>query len=74
METDGETPTSRRAYRSSRARGAGEDKPARTPIAGRDLQAAIAVGVGLGALILVSLLVWKPLFIVVVSVGITLGV
>lgn len=31
---------------------------------GRNLFAAIGIGVGLGALLLVSLLIWKPLFIV----------
>ena len=30
---------------------------------GRNLIAAIAIGLGLGALLLVSLLIWKPLFI-----------
>jgi phosphatidate cytidylyltransferase len=31
---------------------------------GRNLLAAIAIGLGLGALLIVSLLIWKPLFIV----------
>ncbi len=74
MDTEGETPTTRRAERSSMSQSSGSDKPTRRPIAGRDLQAAIGVGVLLGAIVLTSLLVWKPLFIVVVAVGITLGV
>ncbi|CAN5457175.1 hypothetical protein BH23ACT6_BH23ACT6_00450 [soil metagenome] len=74
METEDETPTSRRAYRASRGGGTGGEKPARAPIAGRDLQAAIGVGVLLGAIVLLSLVFWKPLFIIVVAIGITLGV
>ncbi|MGB3186323.1 MAG: phosphatidate cytidylyltransferase [Ornithinimicrobium sp.] len=74
MGTEGETPTSRRDHDGPKGEDIGGGKPARAPIAGRDLQAAIGVGVLLGAIILASLVFWKPLFIVVVAVGITLGV
>jgi phosphatidate cytidylyltransferase len=42
--------------------------------AGRDLGAAIAVGVGLAAVILVSLLVWRPAFLAVVGAAILIAV
>jgi phosphatidate cytidylyltransferase len=42
--------------------------------AGRDLAAAITVGVGLGAVILVSLLVWRPAFLGVVLAAVLVGV
>ena len=42
--------------------------------AGRNLAAAIAVGVGLGAVILVSLLVWRPAFLGVVLVAVLVGI
>ena len=42
--------------------------------AGRNLAAAIAVGVGLGAVILVSLLVWRPAFLAVVLAAVLVGV
>lgn len=69
-----QTPTSRRAYRAARSKAGTDEKPTRPHTAGRDLPAAIGVGVLLGAIVLVSLLVWKPLFVGVVTVGITLGV
>jgi len=40
---------------------------------GRDLGAAIAVGVGLGAVVLASLLLYPPGFVVVVAVAIVIG-
>ncbi|MGB3763811.1 MAG: phosphatidate cytidylyltransferase [Ornithinimicrobium sp.] len=69
-----DTPSSRRAYRASGRAGAGEAGPAKPRTAGRDLRAAIGVGVGLGAIVLASLVLWKPAFVVVVTVGIALGV
>ena len=42
--------------------------------AGRNLVAAIAVGLGLGAVILVSLLVWRPAFLAVVLAAVLIGV
>ena len=42
--------------------------------AGRDLAAAITVGVGLAAVILVSLLVWRPAFLAVVLAAVVVGV
>ena len=46
-------------------------KPGR---AGRDMVAAIGVGAGLGAVILVSLLVYRPAFLLVLLVAILVGV
>jgi phosphatidate cytidylyltransferase len=48
--------------------------PERRSRAGRNLPAAIGVGAALGALILVSLYVWKPAFLGVVVVAVTLAV
>ena len=42
--------------------------------AGRNLVAAVAVGVGLGAVILISLLVWRPAFLGVVLAAVLVGV
>jgi phosphatidate cytidylyltransferase len=56
----------------------GEDAPAGDPPkagrAGRDLKAAIGVGLGLGAVILVSLLVYRPAFLAVVTGAVLVGV
>ncbi|MFI9205917.1 phosphatidate cytidylyltransferase [Streptomyces sp. NPDC053048] len=41
--------------------------------AGRDLRAAIGVGVGLGAVILASLFVYKPVFLGVIVVAVVVG-
>lgn len=68
-----DTPTSRRAYRAATAR-KGADVAKGPKKAGRDLPAAIAVGCGLGAIVLVSLVIWKPLFVAVVTIGVSLGV
>jgi phosphatidate cytidylyltransferase len=48
--------------------------PERRSRAGRNLPAAVGVGASLGALILVSLYVWKVAFLVVEAVAITLAV
>ncbi|MCU1671254.1 MAG: hypothetical protein JWP40_4181 [Blastococcus sp.] len=42
--------------------------------AGRNLRAAIGVGLGLGALILASLLLWRPAFLAVVTAAAVVGV
>src|SRR5579875_1813516 len=42
--------------------------------AGRDLRAAIGVGVGLGAAIVASLLLFMPAFVAIVAVAVILGV
>src|SRR3954470_11749064 len=42
--------------------------------AGRDLGAAIGVGVGLGAVIVASLLVYRPAFLLVLAVAVLIGV
>jgi phosphatidate cytidylyltransferase len=47
--------------------------PERRSRAGRNLPAAVGVGVGLGALIVASLYVWKPAFVGVVVVAIVLA-
>ena len=41
--------------------------------AGRNLPAAIAIGVGLGAYVVLSLLYLKPAFVVLVSVALVLA-
>ncbi len=70
-----DSPTSRRDYRAASKKGPEAAKASGTPKkAGRDLPAAIAVGCGLGAIVLVSLLIAKPLFIAVVTLGVSLGV
>ncbi|MFY1695154.1 phosphatidate cytidylyltransferase [Solwaraspora sp. WMMA2101] len=50
--------------------GPGTPEPSR---AGRNLPAAIGVGVGLGALVLASLFVWRPAFLAVVVAAVSLG-
>ena len=51
------------------------DGPAKKPgRAGRDMVAAIGVGAGLGAIILLSLLVYRPAFLLVLGVAILVGV
>lgn len=61
-------PTSRRARRLARSH---EAKPSR---AGRDLPAAIGVGLLLLAVIVLSLVFWKPAFVVLVTVIAVIGV
>jgi phosphatidate cytidylyltransferase len=46
-------------------------KPSR---AGRDLRAAIGVGVGLGAVIIASLFIYRPSFVVVILIAVVIGV
>ncbi|GAA3519061.1 phosphatidate cytidylyltransferase [Actinocatenispora rupis] len=43
------------------------------PRAGRNLPAAIGVGVGLGVVVLASLFLWRPAFLGVVAVGVVVG-
>jgi phosphatidate cytidylyltransferase len=43
------------------------ERPERTSRAGRDLPAAIGSGVGLGVAIIVSLVFWKPAFMIIVA-------
>ena len=51
------------------------DGPAKKPgRAGRDMVAAIGVGAGLGVVILLSLLVYRPAFLLVLGVAILVGV
>ncbi|WP_448615979.1 phosphatidate cytidylyltransferase [Modestobacter sp. URMC 112] len=42
--------------------------------AGRDMAAAVSVGLGLGAVILASLLVWRPAFLLVLTVAVLIAV
>ncbi|HKJ11621.1 MAG TPA: phosphatidate cytidylyltransferase [Ornithinimicrobium sp.] len=74
MTDDSEGFTRRRDYPAAAARPAPADPAATTSRAGRDLRAAIGVGVGLGAVVLATLLLSKPLFVAVTTVGIVLGV
>jgi len=48
--------------------------PPRAGRAGRDLGAAIGVGVGLGAVILASLLIYRPAFLLVLMTAVLIGV
>lgn len=48
--------------------------PERRTRAGRNLPAAIGVGLGLGAVILLTLYVWKPAFLAVVGAAVVLAV
>ncbi len=51
-----------------------EQPPKKPGRAGRDLTAAIGVGLGLGAVILVSLLVYRPSFLLVVGAAVLVSV
>jgi phosphatidate cytidylyltransferase len=51
-----------------------EDPPPVRSRAGRNLPAAIGVGVGLAALILLSVFLYRPSFVVVVTVAATIGI
>ncbi|WP_344138608.1 phosphatidate cytidylyltransferase, partial [Luedemannella flava] len=42
--------------------------------AGRNLPAAIGVGVGLGAAVIVSLFIWRPGFLILVAIAVSVGV
>ncbi|WP_151525244.1 phosphatidate cytidylyltransferase [Serinicoccus kebangsaanensis] len=68
-----EQPLTRRAARAAR-RAARASDPGRTPRAGRNLPAAIGVGVFLVALILASLVFWKPAFVYLVTAAAVVGV
>ncbi|MFE2236079.1 phosphatidate cytidylyltransferase [Streptomyces sp. NPDC059442] len=48
-------------------------KPPQKKSAGRDLGAAIGVGVGLGAVIIASLFIWKAAFVGVITVAVVVG-
>jgi phosphatidate cytidylyltransferase len=54
------------------------DNPAGTPRstgrAGRDMAAAIGVGLGLGAVIFAALLIWRPAFLLVLTVAVLISV
>jgi phosphatidate cytidylyltransferase len=52
----------------------GKHGPAAPSKAGRNLPAAIGVGVGLGALVLVPLFTFKPAFVVVIAAAVVIGV
>ncbi len=51
----------------------GGDNGGRKKRAGRDLRAAIGVGLGLGAVILASLFVYKPVFVGVIVIAVVVG-
>jgi phosphatidate cytidylyltransferase len=42
--------------------------------AGRDMAAAVSVGLGLGAVLLASLLIWRPAFLLVLTVAVLIAV
>lgn len=65
-------PVSRRARRAATTDQA--QAPRRTPKAGRNLPAAIAVAVVLLSLIIASLVFWKPAFVLVVTAAAVVGV
>ncbi len=62
--------SSRRAFQAQRRAQGGNPSPSR---AGRNLPAAIGVGVGLGALVIATLVIWKPAFLILVTAAIVLG-
>ncbi|GAA1168782.1 hypothetical protein GCM10009584_07150 [Ornithinimicrobium humiphilum] len=70
-ETTGESPASRRDYRSRREQQAAHKKPGK---AGRNLPAAIGVGLFLIGLVVASLLVYQPIFVALVTVVAVIGV
>ncbi|MCF6523264.1 phosphatidate cytidylyltransferase [Streptomyces sp. JJ36] len=57
----------------SRAGGGGRKKRREGKRAGRDLRAAIGVGLGLGAVIIASLFVYKHLFVGVIALAVVVG-
>ncbi len=67
------TVTSRRAYKARLRAGSGQSLPAPPSKAGRNLPAAITVGVVLVALIAASLFFWKPAFAVVVTLAVAVA-
>ncbi|WP_281966207.1 phosphatidate cytidylyltransferase [Serinicoccus marinus] len=69
----GEAPATRREARAAQ-RAARAAEPGRTPRAGRNLPAAIGVGVFLGGLIIASLVFWKPAFVYLVTAAAVVGV
>ena len=48
--------------------------PRATGRAGRDMASAIGVGVGLGVVILAALLIWRPAFLLVVTVAVLISI
>lgn len=74
--TDDQTqgPVAQALPASRRARATADPAPARTPRAGRNLPAAIAVAVALLLLIGASLVFWKPAFVGVVTGAALIGV
>ncbi|WP_369141227.1 phosphatidate cytidylyltransferase [Modestobacter versicolor] len=48
--------------------------PRATGRAGRDMAAAIGVGLGLGAVVVATLLLWRPAFLVVVSIAVLISI
>jgi len=74
MTDDSEGFATRRDYRAAAGLPASEPASPQPSRAGRDLRAAIGVGVGLGAVVLATLLLSKPSFIALATVGIVLGV
>ncbi|WP_209307688.1 phosphatidate cytidylyltransferase [Geodermatophilus sp. DF01-2] len=72
---DGAAGGARTDPESARDPGPGDGAPAKAPgRAGRDMVAAVGVGVGLAAVILLSLLVHRPAFLLVLLVAILVGV
>ncbi len=69
-----DTPTSRRAFKAAERGKPADEGGKKKRSAGRDLPAAIGVGVLMGGIVLASLVFWKPAFVAVVTVGIALGV
>jgi phosphatidate cytidylyltransferase len=50
------------------------EPPAKTSRAGRDLRSAISVGLGLGAAIVASLVLYRPSFVAVIVLAVVIGV
>jgi phosphatidate cytidylyltransferase len=76
LATAGPRPTRAERRRREEATGGAEGRAGRrrSSRAGRNLPAAIGVGVGLGALVLVALFVWPPAFLAVIVAAVVVAI
>ncbi len=52
----------------------GLDEPSGPPTGGRNVPAAVAVGLGLGTVVLTTLFLWRPAFLGVIAVAVGVGI